>query len=128
MSQEKTYSFSQFSAPSVVMACDAWKKGRAERVAAEKEKLIAEAMKPTKHWFGLVTRQLTREQAIARLSTSDDDWFLPEFERIERFVGLIEWADKVDELRILATHSNDTVAVDAELFELIAPFYMGGAK
>lgn len=126
MTQEKTYSLAQFPAHRVVMACNAWKKDRAERIEARKEKLIAEVMNPTKHWFGLVTRQLTREQAIERLSNSDDRWVLPEFVVIENYMSY--WAGKVDELRILAKHSKDSVSVDAELFERIAPFYYGGVE
>lgn len=124
MSQEKTYSFAQFPALRVGMACRAWQKDRAQRIADKKEKRITEAMKPRKLWFGLITRQLTREQAIVRLSTSNERWVLPEFCMIETYGSY--WADRVEHLRILAKHSKDTVAVDAELFEIIAPFYIGG--
>ena len=108
----KGQAFVEFDSRNVALACVAWKNLRETRIEARKEALIEEAMKPTKHWFGLKTRQRTREQAIEACSY--------DFDIIENIGSY--WAEKIQCLLDLAEKS-ETVFVDAELFSCIESFY-----
>ena len=105
--------YAEIPAKKVVAACDRYLTRRQLRIDARREQMITDEMARASVYAGMFKRRKpSREEAIAILKSREhglySEWTLPEITG-----GL--WADKVNQLRVLAQAAGDgAVNVSAE--------------